>query len=855
MEEQLQHPTPAGQPAPPTTAYPGYDYSAYNYGAYAGSGYYNYAGYHAPNTGYNYNNSSYYQNAAQGAYNAYAQQAQQQHQAAPTQTFAQPSTGQPPPPAGHPPPPADQPPPPPSEEHPAGVECAPGVALKTSEQPVTTPGAGQAAATSTSSFNTTGSHNYGQYGNYGDPGSSGTATSNNNPQTPYGTGYAGYGAYNTPYQQYPYSAYSAYDATQQQQHHQAWQAYYADMASRSSAQDTGMYAAGSAPATSSHKFPSAASSAAPTSSIPAQSAPSQGYSAVPPPPSLNPSHKAGGLTGRGMIKPGGTLALGSNFKFAASKSQRAQNENSAGNASKSPGVPAPAYVKAAPKPAGASAEKVGQEQGGAKAWPPSLRAFVERAFQACKGDVDRAALQINLKHIITEASTKGELWTRDWDTMPLPLSRRPDEGGDQAERKARSRSSSRSRSRSRSSSPSSSERGWGRDSKPRLDRQQSTDSWKTNDSWKAKRKGKKNKKNKLVFDDQESSPVVGEHERQKRQRRAGRFGDDSLKSPVLKSPVVRKPVKGMLTAQNAGLVSLGGQAVDEYNPDAAIKGTCEDLEKSYFRLTSAPDPSTVRPQPVLEVALERLNSLERNYWYDSDQLKGIRQDLTVQHIYNEFTVKVYEYHARLALEAKEVGEFNGIQTRLIELYAEGLKGNEMEFLAYLIINSTVTGKTALEMLPVLKRITKEAIGDPAVKHAMAVRKAVLANDWVAYFRLYQSAPNNNARFLDLYMDKLRFKAITVCVRVLRTVVPVRDLIKTLGFDVVPEVTAEEESIPPYDACTAWLTAHGAVLQGEGADLVVDCKSSVNALFVPTTTAVAHGDANLTAADFLSSSFG
>ncbi|KAK3274725.1 hypothetical protein CYMTET_17108 [Cymbomonas tetramitiformis] len=851
MEEQLQLPTPAGQPPPPTTAYPGYDYSAYNYGGYAGSGYYNYAGYQAPNTGYNHNNQSY------NAYNAYAQQAQQQHQAAPTQPFVQTSAGQPPAPTGQPPPPAGQPPPPPSEEHPAGVECAPGVAPKTSEQPVTTPGAEQAAATSTPSYNTAGSYNYAQYGNYGNPASSGTAASNNNPQTPYGTGYPGYGAYNTTYQQYPYSTYSAYDTTQQQQHHQAWQAYYADMASRSTAQDSGMYAAGSAPATTSYNFPSSASSAAPISSIPAQSAPSQGYSAVPPPPSLNPSHKAGGLTGRGMLKPGGTLALGANFKFAASKSQRAQNENSAGNVSNTPGLPTPAYVKAAPKSAGASADKKqgGQEQGGSKAWPPSLRAFVERAFQSCKGDVDRAALQINLKHIITEASTKAELWTRDWDTMPMPLSRRPDEDGEQPERKARSRSSS-SRSRSPSSSPSSSERGWGRDSKPRFDRQLSTDSWKSNDSWKAKQKGKKNKKkNKLVLDDQESSPVLGEYERQKRQRRAGRFGDDSLKSPVLKTPVVRKPVRGMLTAQNAGLVSLGDKTVDEFNPDAAIKGTCEDLEKSYFRLTSAPDPSTVRPQPVLEAALERLYSLERNYWYDSDQLKGIRQDLTVQHIYNEFTVKVYEYHARLALEAKEVGEFNGIQTRLIELYAEGLKGHEMEFLAYLIINSTVTGKTALEMLPVLKRITKDAIGDPAVKHAMAVRKAVLVNDWVAYFRLYQSAPNNNARFLELYMDKLRFKAITVCVRVLRTVVPVRDLIKTLGFDVVPEVTAEEEVIPPHDACTAWLAAHGAVLQGTGADTVVDCKSSVNTLFVPTNTAVAHGDANLTAADFLSSSFG
>ncbi len=37
-----------------------------------------------------------------------------------------------------------------------------------------------------------------------------------------------------------------------------------------------------------------------------------------------------------------------------------------------------------------------------------------------------------------------------------------------------------------------------------------------------------------------------------------------------------------------------------------IVGTSDSLEKSYFRLTSAPDPSTVRPEPVLMLALSAL---------------------------------------------------------------------------------------------------------------------------------------------------------------------------------------------------------------------------------------------------------
>lgn len=39
---------------------------------------------------------------------------------------------------------------------------------------------------------------------------------------------------------------------------------------------------------------------------------------------------------------------------------------------------------------------------------------------------------------------------------------------------------------------------------------------------------------------------------------------------------------------------------------SAVKGTCQEVEKSYFRLTSKPDPSVVRPEPVLQRALTRL---------------------------------------------------------------------------------------------------------------------------------------------------------------------------------------------------------------------------------------------------------
>jgi hypothetical protein len=126
-----------------------------------------------------------------------------------------------------------------------------------------------------------------------------------------------------------------------------------------------------------------------------------------------------------------------------------------------------------------------------------------------------------------------------------------------------------------------------------------------------------------------------------------------------------------------------------------VKGTSTTLEKEYLRLTAPPRAELVRPLVILKQHLSNLKSeyylldrtggdgggdkndvtsiltdrekmpqnvwninIERKHdylWFCS-QLKAIRQDCTVQRIQGDFTIDVYETHARIALQEGDLNE-------------------------------------------------------------------------------------------------------------------------------------------------------------------------------------------------------
>jgi hypothetical protein len=296
----------------------------------------------------------------------------------------------------------------------------------------------------------------------------------------------------------------------------------------------------------------------------------------------------------------------------------------------------------------------------------------------------------------------------------------------------------------------------------------------------------------------------------------------------------------------------GKRAVEDIDWDAlTVKGTCTEIEKRYLRLTSAPDPATVRPEEVLEKALLMVQISPKNYLYKCDQLKSIRQDLTVQRIRDELTAKVYETHARLAIEVGDLSEYNQCQSQLTSLYGDGIKGCHMEFAAYNLLCVILHSSNNRDLLSAMSRLSVESRKDEAVKHALAVRAAVTSGNYVIFFRLYKTGPNLNTCLMDLYVEKMRYAAVKCMSRSYRPTIPVSYIAQVLGFGTQDSVTDDKDGL---EECVEWMKAHGASLTPDNnnlGEIMLDTKASTLTLYMPEPDdAVSHGDASLAVNDFL-----
>ncbi|XP_072777666.1 LOW QUALITY PROTEIN: leukocyte receptor cluster member 8 [Taeniopygia guttata] len=276
-------------------------------------------------------------------------------------------------------------------------------------------------------------------------------------------------------------------------------------------------------------------------------------------------------------------------------------------------------------------------------------------------------------------------------------------------------------------------------------------------------------------------PEDGDRDRDvRRQRRAQRFqgglggsgGAGTPKKPRPNPPPAPPPPPGPSPAGDTDWEQL------------KVSGTCQEVTKRYLRLTCAPDPSTVRPVPVLRQALALVRSHwaeHRDYAWACEQLKSLRQDLTVQGVRTEFTVEVYETHARIALEKGDHEEFNQCQTQLKALYGESLAGCEGEFTAYRILYCLFTNSSG-ELTTELALLPPNLRSDPAVTHALAVRAAWALGLYSRFFRLQRSAPAMGPRLIDLFAERERRRALRAFLKAFRPALPTAQLGPLVGLE-------------------------------------------------------------------------
>ncbi|XP_039849840.1 SAC3 family protein A-like isoform X4 [Panicum virgatum] len=430
-------------------------------------------------------------------------------------------------------------------------------------------------------------------------------------------------------------------------------------------------------------------------------------------------------------------------------------------------------------------------------FPVSLRTYVERNLARCKDDTQRTASRSILKEIITKATADGTLHTKNWDIEPLLTLPEITAGANMTSTGTDSSPFSFSSSR-RSPSRRTKSR-W----EPVADENVTNNvevckesaksnicsslepTQRTSNSWHLKKfvqsrqvpfsqcsqsttKKQRTGGASLTENGNASSDSSKEQdimkyypssialanspeEKKRREHRSKRFersqdvpskSGSSLPDKDATTNIYKRRAVSLLLNRNN--VDDAGFAVEDLDWDAlTIKGTCQKIEKQYLRLTRAPDPAEVRPEDILEKALHMVETSEENYLYKCDQLKSIRQDLTVQRIQNELTVKVYESHARLAIQSGDLPEYNQCQSQLKRLYG-GLKGCNLEFSAYNLLCVMLHSNSKRDLLSSMASLPKEAKKDATVKHALEVLSAVFSGNYILFFKLYKVAPNLNS---------------------------------------------------------------------------------------------------------------
>ncbi|KZT63646.1 hypothetical protein DAEQUDRAFT_733584 [Daedalea quercina L-15889] len=387
-----------------------------------------------------------------------------------------------------------------------------------------------------------------------------------------------------------------------------------------------------------------------------------------------------------------------------------------------------------------------------ESWPPPLKEWVARCLGQMT-DANREEAQAELRKVIADAFVNKTLWTTDWGGVQLQslLPKPPPSihSFNNLKRKLNDTHISTSK----------------KVKKTTVNKAASANSFDPND---------------VAALNRRAARFQREHDLERQKGIRGQTGHaHSPYSHVYANRSSTPALDGDAPEMNANVPNW-----DKYT----IVGTSREIFKDYLRLTSEPKPEQIRPYPVLQETLAQLKKRWRekaNYNWICSQFKSLRQDLTVQRIKNEFTVTVYEIHARMALEVGDMVEYNQCQAMLRNLYELGIPGKVEEFTAYRIL-MLLHGRNRSDLNLYVGQLTDKQKVDPAVRHALDVQRALAMGNYHRLFDLYLNAPNMGAYIMDHFIDRERVRALIVMTRAYRTL-PLSFIQNELAFDSLAQV--------------------------------------------------------------------
>ncbi|CAJ1012461.1 putative SAC3/GANP family [Leishmania naiffi] len=255
-------------------------------------------------------------------------------------------------------------------------------------------------------------------------------------------------------------------------------------------------------------------------------------------------------------------------------------------------------------------------------------------------------------------------------------------------------------------------------------------------------------------------------------------------------------------------------------------GTSTELERNYTRYE--PLVEDIRPLAVLKdayahittraTALEKTEGKKAAQKYLSDQLKGMRQDLRVQNIVDNFTVMVYEVHARLCLETGDIGEFNQCQAGLKQFYAMDAvdlrQCDVKNFFLYRLVYLTLSGQydslsTELihftnAQLQGTDRVGSNIAREP-VNRTLALCAACNNGDTPSLCCLLLSFETEMTYLVRIYLQKLRIMWLKEILTAMKGSLTLRFLMTSLGFTPHPHGKKKRQLFWLDDAEeSAWL---------------------------------------------------